>query len=76
MKIRDIPQVALIKGCTTYANVPVLTGECPKCKSLYFADHEHVAEQGGKYSRVYLNNARYLKVGQALWVDRVFQVVL
>jgi CxC5 like cysteine cluster associated with KDZ transposases len=43
-----------------------------KCKTLYFADHEHVTETGDKYTKVYLNNAKYLKVGQALWVDWVF----
>jgi hypothetical protein len=72
VKLRDIPRVTLIKGCTTYANVQVLTGQCPKCKTLYSADHERVTEPGSKYTRVYLNGAKYLKVGQALWVDRVF----
>lgn len=72
VKVRDIPQVTLIKGCEAYANVQVLTGQCPKCKTLYCADHERVTEPGDKYTRVYLSKARYLKVGQALWVDRVF----
>lgn len=49
MKLRDIPRVTLIKGCTTYTNVQVLTGQCPKCKTLYFADHEHATEPGDKY---------------------------
>ena len=26
----------------------------------------------GRYTRVYLNSAKYLKIGQGLWVDRVF----
>ena len=72
VKLRDIPRVTLIKGCTTYANVQVLTGQCPKCKTLYSADHECVTEPGDKYSRVYLNSAKYLKVGQGSWVDQVF----
>ena len=72
VKLRDIPRVTLIKGCTAHANVQVLTGQCPKCKTLYCADHERVTEPGDKYTKVYLNNAKYLKVGQALWVDRVF----
>ena len=39
---------------------------------MYFANHEHVTEPGDKYTKVYLNNAKYLKVGQSLRVDRVF----
>lgn len=72
VKLRDIPRATLIKGCTAYANVQVLTGQCPKCKTLYSVDHERVTEPGNKYNRVYLNSAKYLKVGQASWVDRVF----
>ena len=72
VKLRDIPRVTLIKGCTAHANVQVLTGQCPGCKTLYSADHERVTEPGDKYTKVYLNNAKYLKVGQSLWVDRVF----
>jgi hypothetical protein len=37
---RDIPIVTLIKGHTIYKKVPVLTGRCPRCKTLYSADHE------------------------------------
>jgi len=72
VKVRDIPQVTLIKGCTAHAKVQVLTGQCPTCKTLYFADHECVMESKDKYIKVYLNNAKYLKIGQALWVDRIF----
>lgn len=72
VKLRDIPRVTLIKGCTAHPNVQVLTGQCPRCKTLYSADHEHFTEPGDKYTKVYLNNAKYLKVGQSLWVDRVF----
>ena len=71
-KVQDIPRVTLIKGSTTYENVQVLTGKCPKCKTMYLADRERVKEQDGRYTRVYLNSAKYLKIGQALWVDRVF----
>ena len=39
---RDIPMVALIKGHTLHQNVPVLTGKCPRCKTLYAADHEYI----------------------------------
>ena len=71
-KVRDIPRVTLIKGSTIYENVQVLTGKCPKCKTSYLADRERVVEPDDKYTRVYLNSAKYLKVGQSLWVDRIF----
>jgi hypothetical protein len=71
-KIRDIPRVTLIKGSTIYENVQVLTGRCPKCRTIYLADRERVAQPDNKFTRVYLNSARYLKVGQSLWVDRLF----
>ena len=29
-------------------------------------------EPDGRYTRVYLNSAKYLKIGQSLWVDQVF----
>jgi hypothetical protein len=72
---RDIPTVALIKGHTVYRNVPVLTGKCPRCKTLYAADHERFQDTStiqNNLKRVYLNSAKYLKIGQSLWVDRLF----
>jgi hypothetical protein len=71
-KPRDIPRATLIKGTSIHKNVQVLTGSCPICQTLYVADHERVREPNDEYSRVYLNSAKYLKVGQSLWVDRVF----
>jgi len=50
----------------------VLTGQCPTCKTKYVADHETAVEEDGEHSRVYLNSAKYLKVGQSLWVDCKF----
>ena len=52
----------------------VLTGKCPTCEIKYFADHERAVEnrEQKKFSRVYLNSAKYLKVGWELWVDRLF----
>ena len=72
---RDIPMVALIKGHTVHQNVPVLTGKCPRCKTLYAADHERFRDTStvqNNLKRVYLNSAKYLKIGQSLWVDRLF----
>ena len=70
-RTRDIPQVTLIKNSVIYDNVFVFTGECPTCKTKYSADHERAAEVGesSQYNRVYLNSARYLKIGQSVWVD-------
>ena len=71
---RDIPQVTLIKDSIIYDDVYVLTGQCPTCKTRYMADHERAVEnrETREYSRVYLNSAKYLKIGQSLWVDRSF----
>jgi hypothetical protein len=45
---------------------------------LYTADHEKVLQNKGnkKYTCVYLNSALYLKVGQSIWVDRVFSTAV
>ena len=69
---RDIPKVTLIKGNKIYENVAVLSGKCPKCETIYYADHESVGRSTDNPQRVYLNSAKYLKVGQSVWVDRVF----
>jgi len=71
-RLRDIPRVTLIKGSEIYENVQVLTGYCPSCQTSYLADHERVLQDDNTHTRVYLNSAKYLKVGQSLWVDRVF----
>jgi hypothetical protein len=72
---RDIPMVALIKGHTIHQNVPVLTGKCTRCKTLYAADQERFRDTStaqNNLKRVYLNSAKYLKIGKSLWVDRLF----
>jgi CxC5 like cysteine cluster associated with KDZ transposases len=70
----DIPRVTLIKGSQIYDDAYVLTGICPDCNARYFADHERaVPDQGQTMAKkLYLNSAKYLKVGQHLWVDRIF----
>jgi len=70
-RLRDVPRVTLLKGTTIHENVQVLTGYCPTCQTIYLADHE-CAQGDNRKTRVYLNDAKYLKVGQSLWVDRVF----
>ena len=70
---RDIPHVKLIKDFSAFDNVQVLSGHCKKCKTTYYADHERVPlEDGEHHERVYLNSARYIKIGHGLWVDRTF----
>ena len=69
---QDIPEVALIKGTEIYKKSYVLTGLCPQCQTQYTADQECVVGQTGSFDQVYLNSAVYLKVGQNIWVDRVF----
>ena len=66
----DIPKVTLIKGTTIHKNVPSLTGQCPKCSTLYSADHKQLVKNTNttskEYTCVYLNSALYLKIGQNL----------
>jgi len=72
---RDIPLVTLIKGHKFHKNVPVLTGKCPDCNTSYSADHErflHDSPGTKQPKRVYLNSAKYLKLGTSLWGDRLF----
>ncbi|KAF8344786.1 hypothetical protein F5887DRAFT_885727 [Amanita rubescens] len=72
-KIRDIPLVILIKGFSVYENVQVLAGYCDGCKTTYYADHERaLSDQSREYDKVYLNSAKYIKIGHNLWVDRKF----
>jgi len=74
---RDIPLVTLIKGHTIHQNVPVLTGKCPNCETLYYADHERFLDTStiqSQMKRVYLNSAKYMKLGQTFWVDRIFSI--
>jgi hypothetical protein len=70
---RDVPRVSLVKGMKIYDGVHVLSGKCPTCGTRYYADHE-ISQSGiqGEKRKFYLNSAKYLKVGQSLWVDRIF----
>jgi hypothetical protein len=73
---RDIPKVTLIKGTTIYKNVGLLSGKCPKCQTVYYADHETLNKGTDNAQRVYLNSAKYIKLGQSIWVDRVFSMAV
>jgi CxC5 like cysteine cluster associated with KDZ transposases len=71
---RDVPHTKLIIGTTIHDNVPVLTGRCSLCDTRYSADRERFLDPSDNitWKRLYTNNARYLKIGQNLWVDRSF----
>ncbi|TDL13563.1 hypothetical protein BD410DRAFT_735206 [Rickenella mellea] len=70
---RDVPRVTLIKGTKFYPECHLLSGMCTNCGTRYYGDHESSAEdKAGPKSRWYLNNAKYMKAGSNLWVDRVF----
>lgn len=71
---RDIPRVTLIKGQKFFKNTHVLSGKCSSCDTIYYADHESPLQSPGSKHRnkFYLNSAKFLKVGQDIWVDRIF----
>ena len=69
---RDISRVTLIKGTTIHKEVQVLSGKCSHCDTKYYADHEGVNQASGRRNRIYLNSAKYIKIGQCVWVDRSF----
>jgi hypothetical protein len=73
---RDIPTVTLIKGNEIHEKAYVLTGICSACKTLYWADRERTSNDDNTVSRVYLNSACYLKIGQNTWVDRGFSAAV
>ena len=69
---RDISKVTLIKGTTIFKDVHVLSGKCSHCDAKYYADHEGINQASGRRNRIYLNLAKYIKIGQRVWVDRSF----
>ncbi|KAM6491044.1 hypothetical protein JOM56_013284 [Amanita muscaria] len=70
-KPADLGLVTFIKDFTVYDDVPVYSGLCKQCGTIYYADHER-SSGGQQHERVYLNSAKYIKIGQNMWVDRGF----
>ena len=68
----DIPKVKLIKHSSILAWSYVLTGECKQCHTLYSADQKSYQETESNRKEIFLNSARYLKIGTHLWVDCIF----
>jgi len=71
-KAEDIHTVKLIKGNIIYPNVTLLSAKCPSCRTIYHIDHDIIQQSDGQSSQVYLRSASYLKIGQNIWVDRIF----
>jgi hypothetical protein len=72
----DTSKATLIKGTKIHDNVPVLAGQFPVCLTTYHADHEHFKSADGTWTKLYLNSARHLKVGQKIWVDCTFSTAV
>jgi len=63
--------ITLIKGTGFYNHVSVVADQCASCNTIYYADHEH-SVHNEEEKRLYLNSARYFKVGTKTWVDHTF----
>ncbi|KDQ25438.1 hypothetical protein PLEOSDRAFT_1045438, partial [Pleurotus ostreatus PC15] len=70
LRERDISKVTLLRGSECFEKVPVLAGRCPKCSTMFWADHESFIDDNRQLA-LYLPNAKYLKVGKQVWVDRI-----
>ena len=68
----DLATTTHIKSSEIFKDVVVLSGKCSNCKTHYFSDHENYPQIGGSRKQVYLNIAKYLKLGKSLYVDRLF----
>lgn len=70
LRDRDISKVTLLRGSECFEKVPVLAGRCPKCSTMFWADHESFIDNNRQLA-LYLPNAKYLKVGKQVWVDHI-----
>ncbi|KAF9486647.1 hypothetical protein BDN71DRAFT_1564217 [Pleurotus eryngii] len=66
----DISKVTLLCGSECFEKVPVLAGRCPKCSTMFWADHESFIDNNRQLT-LYLPNAKYLKVRKQVWVDHI-----
>ncbi|KAF8991818.1 hypothetical protein BDQ17DRAFT_1392922 [Cyathus striatus] len=73
---RDRTQVTLIKGIKSYENAQIVSGYCTKYhKSLTFGSDLEDSQRNPNVSskdRLTFNKAKYLKIGQNIWADRLF----
>ena len=68
--------MTLIKGTTIHKQVYVLNGKCSHCDASYYADYEGLNQTSGQRNKLYLNSAKYMKIGQTIWVDRSFSTAV
>jgi hypothetical protein len=70
----DSTNVTLIEGITITdsESVYLMRGKCTRCDAVYHPDHENYTSENGITQEVFINSARYLKIGASVWVDRVF----
>ena len=70
--------MTLIMNNISYEKVPVLTGKCPNCTTLYSADHEHspIIDEEQQFTNLYLNSAKYVKVDKTYGWTGSFQMLL
>jgi len=71
---KDVPKVTLIEGTRIHKDVHVLSGKCSHCDAKYYADHEGINQASGRRNRIYLNSAKYIKVGQLFGLIASFQM--
>jgi hypothetical protein len=80
-RARDVPKVVLIKGTRIHEDVSLLAGECTGCNTLYYPDHETTRVRDGvgglvHENTLYSNDAKFLKIGSNVWVDRAFSTAV
>ncbi|KAF9470336.1 hypothetical protein BDN70DRAFT_902190, partial [Pholiota conissans] len=71
---RDSTNITLIEGTTITESdsAYLVCGQCTHCHTLYHPDHENYTPENGQTQEVFINSARYLKIGDHIWIDRVF----
>ncbi|KAF9486752.1 hypothetical protein BDN71DRAFT_1437354 [Pleurotus eryngii] len=71
IKLSTVLMLLMTLGSQCLENVPVLAGRCSSCNSLYWVDHKQFTQNNGDDLCLYLNNAKYFKVGKSVWVDHI-----
>ncbi|KAF9492992.1 hypothetical protein BDN71DRAFT_1508969 [Pleurotus eryngii] len=68
----DVSKVTMLRGSECFEKVPVLAERCLACSSMFWADHESFNDPANNCClAVHLPDAKYLKVGTQVWVDRL-----
>lgn len=73
MAYTQVPHVALHRGTSVCNYAWVLAGHCSRCNTSYYADHDRRWDPDRQeFYDCHVNSARYLKLGNNVWADRVF----